>query len=270
MIDNLIIIRGAGDIASGVIHKLNRCGFKVLALEVKVPLSIRRKVCFSEAIYDGEVCIENITCKFVKNKKEIQDAFKLNKACVAIDPKGSLIGKLKPKVVIDAIIAKKNIGTTKDMAPITIGLGPGFTAGYDVDFVIETMRGHNLGKVISRGCAVENTGVPGNINGFSKERVIYSKQLGVIKNICDIGDVIKKNQVIAVINHEDKYTEILATMDGLLRGIIRDGSNVYENLKIADIDPRIDEVKNSATISDKARCIAGGVVEAILMNWSDI
>ncbi|MEG2789198.1 MAG: selenium-dependent molybdenum cofactor biosynthesis protein YqeB [Romboutsia sp.] len=270
MINDLVIIRGAGDIASGVIHKLNRCGFNVLALEVKIPLSIRRKVCFSEAIYEDEVCIENVICKFVKNKEEIHDAFKLKKACVAIDPEGSLIKKLKPKVVIDAIIAKKNIGTNIDMAPITIGLGPGFTVGSDVDFVIETMRGHDLGKVINRGCAIKNTGIPGSINGFSKERVIYSKQSGTIKNICEIGQIVKKNQVIAIINHGDENTEILATMDGLLRGIIRDGSFVYKNLKIADIDPRVDEVKNSDTISDKARCIAGGVLEAILMNWSDI
>ncbi|GAA0863038.1 selenium-dependent molybdenum cofactor biosynthesis protein YqeB [Paraclostridium tenue] len=270
MIDKLIIVRGAGDIATGVIHKLNRCGFNVLALEVKNPLSIRRKVCFSEAIYDGEVCIDNVTCKFVKNEQELKHAFKLKNVCVAIDPKGDLIYKLKPKVVVDAIIAKKNLGTTINMAPITIGLGPGFFAGKDVDFVIETMRGHNLGKIIDNGFAIKNTGTPGNISGFSKERVVYSKESGIIKNICDIGDIVKKNQVIATINTGNKYVDVLATMDGLLRGIIRNGSNVTKNLKIADIDPRIDELKNCETISDKARCIAGGVLEAILMNWSDI
>ena len=270
MIDKLIIVRGAGDIATGVIHKLNRCGFNVLALEVKNPLSIRRKVCFSEAIYDGEVCIDNVTCKFIQSEEDLKNAFRLKKACVAIDPKGILINKLKPKVVVDAIIAKKNLGTTINMAPITIGLGPGFFAGEDVDFVIETMRGHNLGRVIDKGFAIKNTGIPGNINGFSKERVIYSKESGVIRNACDIGDIVKKNQVIATINNDNKSVDVLATMDGLLRGIIRDGSSVKKDLKIADIDPRTDEIKNCETISDKARCIAGGVLEAILMNWGDM
>lgn len=268
--DKLIIVRGAGDIATGVIHKLSRCGFNVLALEVKDPLSIRRKVCFSEAIYDGEVCIDGVICKFVNNEDELKKAFLSKKVCVTIDPEGILINKLKPKVVIDAIIAKKNLGTNKYMAPITIGLGPGFEAGYDVDFVIETMRGHDLGRIITKGYATENTGIPGNINGFSKERVIYSTEDGIINNICDIGDLVYKNQVIAKIENGKNSVDVLATMDGIIRGIIRNNSKVKKNLKIADIDPRKSELKNCETISDKARCIAGGVLEAVLMNWSDI
>ena len=270
MFRELIIVRGAGDIATGVIHKLNRCGFNVLALEVKHPLSIRRKVCFSEAIYDGEVCIDGVTCKFIDNEDDLKKAFLSKKVCVTIDPEGILINKLKPKVVIDAIIAKKNLGTTIDMAPITVGLGPGFRAGYDVKFVIETMRGHNLGRIIFNGYATENTGIPGNINGFSKERVIYSNESGIIKNICDIGDSVCKNQVIAKIENGTSSIDVLATMDGVLRGMIRNNSKIEKNLKIADIDPRITETKNCEAISDKARCIAGGVLEAILMNWSDM
>lgn len=270
MFEKLIIVRGAGDIATGVIHKLNRCGFNVLALEVKHPVSIRRKVCFSEAIYDGEVCIDGVTCKFVNNEEELKEAFLRKKTCVTIDPEGILINKLKPKVVIDAIIAKKNLGTTINMAPITIGLGPGFKAGYDVDFVIETMRGHDLGRIIFNGYATKNTGIPGDINGFSKERVIHSIESGVIKNICEIGDLVYKNQVIAKIENGTNSIDVLATMDGILRGIIRNNSKIKKNLKIADIDPRVGEIKNCETISDKARCIAGGVLEAIMMNWSDI
>ncbi|WP_373601096.1 selenium-dependent molybdenum cofactor biosynthesis protein YqeB [Paraclostridium bifermentans] len=270
MTNKLIIVRGAGDIATGVIHKLNRCGFNVLALEVEKPLSIRRNVCFSEAIYEGEVIIENVKCKFIKSKDELSEAFNLGKVCVAIDPEGHFINELKPKVVIDAIIAKRNLGTHINMAPITIGLGPGFSAGKDVDFVIETMRGHDLGRVIDKGIAIKNTGIPGSINGVSSERVIYSKESGIINNICNIGDVVKKNQVIATINKGNTIIEIKATIDGVLRGIIRNKSKVNKGLKIADIDPRIDEIKNCDTISDKARCIAGGVLEAMLMNWSDI
>ena len=157
-----------------------------------------------------------------------------------------------------------------DMAPITIGLGPGFKAGYDVDFVIETMRGHDLGRIINKGYATENTGLPGNINGFSKERVIYSSEDGIIKNICDIVDVVYKNQVIAKIENNKNSVDVLATMDGVIRGLIRNNSKIKKNLKIADIDPRINEIENCKTISDKARCIAGGVLEAILMNWSDV
>lgn len=270
MTNNLIIVRGAGDIATGVIHKLNRCGFNVLALEVEKPSSIRRKVCFSEAIYEGEVIIENVKCKFIKSKSELNEAFNFGKVCVAIDPGGYFINELKPKVVIDAIIAKKNLGTNINMAPITIGLGPGFLAGKDVDFVIETMRGHDLGRVIDKGSAIKNTGIPGNINGFSSERVIYSEESGIINNICNIGDIVKKNQVIATLNKGNKNIEVKATIDGVLRGIIRNKSKINKGLKIADIDPRIDEIKNCETISDKARCIAGGVLEVVLMNWSDI
>lgn len=270
MTENLIVVRGAGDISTGIIHKLNRCGFNVLALEIESPLAIRRNVCFSEAIYEEEVYIEGVCGKLVKEVNTLKDIFNENKVAIAIDPDGNLIDMLKPKVVIDAILAKKNLGTTIDMAPLTIGIGPGFIANKDVDLVIETMRGHDLGRIIENGCAVENTGVPGDINGYTKERVVYSYETGIIKNICSIGDIITKGQVIATISSGECKFDILATMNGILRGIIRDGSFVKKGLKIADIDPRVDESKNCNTISDKARCIAGGVLEAILMNWSEI
>lgn len=270
MTDKLVIVRGAGDISTGIIHKLHRCGFNVLALEIEKPLAIRRNVCFSEAVYEDEVCIEGVYCKLVKDINLIENIFNDNKVAIAIDPKGDLIDILKPKVVIDAILAKKNLGTNINMAPLTIGVGPGFTSNVDVDIVIETMRGHNLGRVIDCGCAIENTGVPGEINGYTKERVVYADTIGTIKSICNIGDTVKKGQVIAEIFDKAYQYNVLATMDGILRGIIRDGSYIKKGLKIADIDPRVEEVQNCNTISDKARCIAGGVLEAILMNWSDI
>ncbi|MPN49840.1 hypothetical protein SDC9_197463 [bioreactor metagenome] len=183
-----------------------------------------------------------------------------------IDPSGKYIEKLKPLALVDAILAKKNLGTKKDMAPITIGLGPGFCAGEDVNIVIETMRGHDLGRIIEKGYAIANTGIPGSVKGVSKDRVIYSPSAGIISNMREIGDIVKKGEVIAIISNtkNETLTEVKTTIDGVLRGIIRDKSKIKERLKIADIDPRIEEIKNSYTISDKARTIAGGVLEAIL------
>lgn len=265
--ENIVLIRGAGDLASAVIHKLHMCGFKVLALEVEKPLAIRRQVAFSEAVYEGEKEIEGVYCKLCKNISQIKEVLKENKVALYIDPKGEIIKEIKPKVVVDCILAKKNLGTNKDMADLTVGLGPGFSAGEDVDIVIETMRGHNLGRVIRNGRAKENTGIPGEINGVSKERVVYSCSNGIIRNLCNIGEVVRKNQVIAYIEDENgKKHEVLASIDGLLRGLIRDGSYVRNNLKILDIDPRLGESNNAYTISDKGRNIAGGVLEAILSN----
>lgn len=164
---------------------------------------------------------------------------------------------------MDAILAKKNLGTTKDMAPLTIGLGPGFCAGADVDAVIETKRGHNLGRIIRQGSAYPNTGIPGIIGGYGAERVIHAPAAGRMKNRSKIGDIVEAGQVLAVIEGEDGSTEVSATIDGLLRGLIRDDYPVTKGFKIADIDPRKEELANCFTISDKARCIAGSVLEVI-------
>lgn len=256
-----IVVRGGGDIASGTIQKLYRSGFKVLVLETEKPTAIRRNVSFSDAIYNGETTVEGIRAVRVKDLDEVNEAFKNNIIPIIVDSKGKFIEKIKPLAVVDAILAKKNIGTNKNMAPITIALGPGFNAGVDVDIVIETMRGHNLGRLIFEGYAKENTGIPGEIGGYSKERVIYSEYEGAIKNLKFIGDIVKKGEVLATINEK----EVLAPIDGLLRGLIKDGTNVYLGLKIGDIDPRLKEVENYTTISDKARNIGGGVLEAILI-----
>jgi xanthine dehydrogenase accessory factor len=260
MFKDIVVIRGGGDIASGVIQKLHRSGFKVLILEIAKPTFIRRKVCYGEAAYEGEFTLEGITAKLVKELKELKGIWGQGKIPVFIDEQGYSIEKLKPKIVVDAILAKKNLGTHLNMADITIALGPGFKAGEDVHAVIETMRGHNLGKLIFKGEAMKNTGVPGDIKGFSRERVIYSQGTGVIKNVRDIGEMVKKNDMLAYI--EDK--EVRAAIDGVLRGIIRDKSFVKKGLKIADIDPRLSEKGNCFTISDKARAIGGAVLEAIL------
>lgn len=261
MINDKVIVRGGGDIASGTIQKLYRSGFKVLVLETERPTAIRRNVAFSEAVYEGETVVEDVKAVLVKDMSEIVRAWEDDFIPVAVDMEGKLIDIIKPYVVIDAILAKKNLGTNINMAPITIALGPGFCAGRDVNVVIETMRGHNLGRLIFNGFAMENTGIPGIIAGYAKERVIYSSCDGIIKNIKKIGDIVDKGEVIATVGDED----VKANIPGLLRGIIRDGTSVYKGLKIADVDPRLKEIENYNSISDKARCIGGGVLEAILL-----
>ncbi|MGL5348453.1 MAG: selenium-dependent molybdenum cofactor biosynthesis protein YqeB [Peptostreptococcaceae bacterium] len=263
--ENIVVVRGAGDLASGIINRLSKCGYKVVALEIDRPMAIRRKVSYSEAVYEGEVCIEGIECKFCEDIQAIKNTLNQNKVALVIDEKGKYIEKLKPSILIDSILAKKNLGTNKDMANLTIALGPGFIAGTDADFVIETMRGHNLGRIITKGEAKKNTGIPGSINGVSKDRVVYSEVAGKIKNLSEIGDIVKQGQVLAYItDNNENRTEVKATIDGILRGIIRDGSQIPKKLKILDIDPRLDELENCYTISDKARCLAGSVLEVIL------
>ena len=261
---DLIIVRGGGDLATGTIHKLYRCGFSVLILETASPSAIRRNVAFSEAVYDGTQTIEGLTCFAADSMEQAEQFLAQNKLTLLVDPKGISIRKFKPFAVVDAILAKKNLGTDRNMAPITVALGPGFTAGVDVDAVIETNRGHNLGRVLRDCAAAPNTGVPGVIAGYGKERVIYSPAAGILHNVCKITDTVKKDDVIAVVKTDHDTIPVKATLDGLLRGLIRDGYPVSEGFKIADIDPRIDELQNCFTISDKARCIAGGVLEAIL------
>lgn len=260
MINETVIVRGGGDIASGTIQKLFRSGFKVLILEVKKPTSIRRSICFSEAVYDGYAIVEGIKAVLTSDLNEIKKAWEDGFIPVVVDNEGSFIQSLKPIAVVDAILAKKNLGTNKKMAPITVALGPGFEAGKDVDVVIETMRGHNLGSLIFEGSAMANTGVPGEIGGFSKERVIYSPFAGKMKNVRKIGDLVEAGEIIAYVDQ----VEVKASISGVLRGIMREGNTVAKGLKIADIDPRGSEKNNCFTISDKARSIGGGVLEAIL------
>lgn len=264
MNNELVIVRGGGDIASGTIMKLYKCGYSVLVLEISSPSSIRRNVSFSETVYEGSQTVEDVTCYLASNIDEAKEFLSMGRLTMLVDPDCSCLNDFEPVALIDAILAKRNLGTNRAMAPITIALGPGFTAGSDVDAVIETMRGHSLGRIIYDGQAIKNTGVPGKIAGFDKERVIHSPAEGRLKNIHHITDIVKKGEVIATVDGPNGTTPIYATIDGLLRGLIRDGYPVTKGFKIADIDPRIDEYNNCFTISDKARCIAGGVLEALM------
>lgn len=265
-IGKLIIVRGGGDLATGTIHKLWSAGFFVVVLETQYPAAIRRQVSLCEAVYGGETSVEDMTGVLAFDEDGIFSVLEEGKVPVVVDPEGKFIAKWKPEVVVDGILAKRNLGTYKKMAPLTIALGPGFCAGKDVDVVIETKRGHNLGRVIREGEAYPNTGIPGNIGGYTSERVIHSEKRGILKNKKNIGDIVKKGEVIAVIEGEGEETEetpVRATIDGILRGLIRDGFPVTEGFKIADIDPRKEELENCFTISDKARCIGGSVLEVV-------
>ena len=272
---DLIVVRGAGDLATGTIHRLKKAGFRLLVLEAEHPAAIRRQVALSEAVYAGSARVEDVEAVRMdvdlaekKNRKELLEPemeriWKKDGVPVLVDPAGLSIAALRPAVVVDAILAKKNLGTTKEMAPLVIALGPGFTAGEDVDVVIETKRGHNLGRVIRSGSAVPNTGIPGIIGGYGKERVMHAQAEGILRNVASIGDIVEARAVIAEIETENGTVPVEASLSGLLRGLIRDGYQVTKGFKIADIDPRKEELQNCFTISDKARCIAGSVLEVI-------
>lgn len=272
---DLIVVRGAGDLATGTIHRLKKAGFRLLVLEAEHPAAIRRQVALSEAVYAGSARVEDVEAVRMdvdlaekKNRKELLEPemeriWKKDGVPVLVDPAGLSIAALRPAVVVDAILAKKNLGTTKEMAPLVIALGPGFTAGEDVDVVIETKRGHNLGRVIRSGSAVPNTGIPGIIGGYGKERVMHAQAEGILRNAASIGDIVEARAVLAEIETENGTVPVEASFSGLLRGLIRDGYPVTKGFKIADIDPRKEELQNCFTISDKARCIAGSVLEVI-------
>jgi xanthine dehydrogenase accessory factor len=267
---DLIIVRGGGDLATGTIYKLRKCGFPVLILETANPSAIRRNVAFCEAVYQGTQTVEDMTCYLSESLEQAEQFLREGKLTVLVDPAGDSIPKLQPLAVVDAILAKKNLGTKRTMAPVTVALGPGFVAGDDVDAVVETKRGHNLGRVLWRGSAAANTGIPGMVGGFGKERVIHCPAKGILRNVKHITDTVSKGDVIAVVETENGTIAVEATLDGILRGLIRDGYPVDIGFKMADIDPRADEYNNCFTISDKARCIAGGVLEAILQRKGEL
>ncbi|MEG1560319.1 MAG: selenium-dependent molybdenum cofactor biosynthesis protein YqeB [Clostridia bacterium] len=255
----LIHIKGAGDIASGVAVRLKNVGFKIVMTELEKPTAIRREVSFASAVYRKEIIIEGIKAVSAKTNEECADILKSGNIAVFSGDNITKIKYLNPKVIVDAILAKKNTGTTIYGAEIVIALGPGFIAGKDCDAVIETMRGHNLGRAIYSGSALDNTGEPGNIGGFTRERVLYSPSPGIFKAEHSIGDIVKSGDIIAYVGNEPVFAKI----SGVLRGILEDGLSVPAEMKIGDIDPR-GFIENCFTVSDKARSIGGGVLEAIL------
>jgi len=256
----IVLIRGAGEMASGVAHRLHRSHFNVCMLEIPHPIAVRREVSFCEAIYEGEKEVEGVRSKFISRPEEIHSVWQEEKIPVLVDPDGEKTRRfIKPDVLVDAIMAKKNLGTHIKKAPLVIGLGPGFYAEKDVHIVIETNRGHDLGRLILKGTAEPDSGIPGNIGGYTVERVLRTMKRGVFHPQKGIGDRVNKGLVVAVV---DDFP-VMAKISGILRGLIREGVEVKKGMKVGDIDPR-GKRESCFTISDKARAIGGGVLEAIL------
>jgi len=259
-----IIMRGAGDLATGVALRLHRAGFKrLLLLETEHPLAVRRLVSFSEAINIEKVTIEAVTAMCIDDVGIVKPWQLENKIPVLIDPTGKSIQKLQPDIVIDAIIAKRNLGTKIDDAELVIGLGPGFRAGGDVNCIIETKRGHNLGRVIYDGTAAADTGIPGNIGGYTSERLLRAPNAGIFETNFNIGDKVDKGECIATVDS----SPVLANISGVIRGLLRSSTPVENKTKLGDIDPR-GKVDFCATASDKAMAVGGGVLEAILKKFN--
>ena len=260
----IIAVKGAGEMASAVAWRLHMSNFrKILMMETDYPLAVRREVSFCEAVHEGEKEVEKVKAVRVQKTDEIKPCWQKNEIAVVVDPQWQTLKAIQPEVVVDAVLAKRNLGTQLNEAPLVIGLGPGFYATKDVHLVIETNRGHNLGIIITSGEAEPNTGTPGAIGGFTEERVLRAPGDGKFQSVRNIGDYVNQNEVLGSV----AGVEVRARIAGVLRGLIRPNSQVTKGLKIGDVDPR-GEASYCFTISDKARAIGGSVLEAILRSYN--
>ena len=259
-----IIIKGAGDLASGIAFRLHHAGFEIAMTEIAAPLSVRRTVCFFQAVYEGRALVEDVPAVLAGDEAGMRAAFLKKQIAVFVDPAGEIAGKFRPAALVDAIMAKKNTGTAITDAPVVIGVGPGFCAGTDCHAVIETQRGHSLGRVITEGPALPNTGIPGEICGYTVERLLRSPADGVFEARLSIGDPVKKDDTVAFVQTVTREKlPVKAEIDGILRGLLPSGIAVKKGMKAGDIDPRR-ERSHCFTVSDKALAIGGGVLEALL------
>lgn len=257
---DVVILRGGGDLATAVAQKFFRTNHRLLVLEVAQPLAIRRTVALCECVYEGQVQVEDMVAVHVKSDEEILACWERGEIPVLVDPEGEAISRFSPTAVLDVILAKKNLGTRRDMADCVVAVGPGFTAGEDVDVVVESSRGHDLGRLIFEGPAKPNTGVPGIIGGYGRERVVHSPADGEFRHVAAIGDLVEAGEAIAYVGE----TPVTVEISGVLRGLLREGLEIKQGLKIADVDPR-GVVEHCFTITDKGRAIAGGVLEAVMI-----
>jgi xanthine dehydrogenase accessory factor len=255
---NIVIIKGGGDIATGIAHRLYQSRIPVLITEISKPTVVRRTVAFASAVIKGQTVVEGVTARLV-SLAEAHRTLADDCIPVVLDDSAACVATLKPRVVIDAIIAKRNTGTKITVAPVIIGVGPGFTAGVDVHAVVETMRGHELGRVIYQGQAIANTGIPGEVGGYTLERLIKAPADGIFTACRDIGDKVIAGEVVGQV----AGIPVQVTISGVLRGLIQTGTSVSKNMKIGDVDPRCWR-EHCYSISDKARAIGGGVLEALL------
>jgi len=254
-----VVVKGGGDIATGTIIRLAKSGFQVVVTECDKPTIVRRSVSFAQCVYEGEMTIEGLTAVYIKNIKEINETLDNGKIPVIVDPEAKIVNYLNPTFVIDAILAKKNLGTKIDDAPFVIGLGPGFEAGKDVDVVIETCRGHFLGSLIYKGKPLPNSNLPGNIDGYTIERVLRAPISGTFTTKHNIGDLVEKGDVVCEVDGNPVFAKI----SGMIRGLLNEGLKVTPGFKIGDIDPRGSKA-DYHTSSDKAKAVAGGVLEAVI------
>ncbi|ODA41226.1 selenium-dependent molybdenum cofactor biosynthesis protein YqeB [Desulfosporosinus sp. BG] len=259
----VVLVRGAGEQASGVGWVLAKTGFRVVMTEVAVPLMVRWPVCFGTAVSEGRWQVEGVQSSRVADPKECETAWRAGEIPVLIDPALECLSLLNPLVLVDAIMAKRNLGTARSMARRTFGLGPGFTAGVDVDVVVETNRGHNLARLIYKGEAQPNTGIPGEVAGVSSRRVLYSPKAGIFRAKRSIGEQVSEGDCLGEIDDGIRPEEILALCNGVLRGLLRTETPVAEHVKIGDIDPR-GQVEYCRTITEKARALGGAVLQGIL------
>ena len=254
-----VLIRGAGDLASGIALRLFHAKMEVVMTDLPHPTAIRRTVCFSQAILFGTMTVEDVTAAFAETSEAAVSILKEKKIPVLADPEAACIAALRPDAVVDAILAKRNLGTKITDAPCVIGVGPGFTAGVDCHACVETMRGHTLGRVITEGSPIPNTNIPGLIGGFAGERVLRAPADGIFRQRLEIGDMVEQNEIAGFVGTEPMRCQI----SGVLRGLLADGTPVHRGMKAGDVDPR-GEVSYCQLVSDKALAIGGGVLEAIL------
>ncbi|HEX9133793.1 MAG TPA: selenium-dependent molybdenum cofactor biosynthesis protein YqeB [Ktedonobacteraceae bacterium] len=261
--DVLVAVKGAGDLATGVMHRLSRAGFAVMATELPQPTVLRRTVAFAEAVTSGRITVEGITACRADSVAAIRIALANGCVPIVVDPDGMVLRQMQPGVLVEATLSKYNSGITMNDAPIVIALGPGYEAGKDAHAVIETNRGHNLGRVYLQGNAEPNTGVPGTVGGYAAERLLRAPCAGRLYSVRQIGEQIQEGEVVAIVQSDNGDTPILAAISGILRGLVRDDLVVNTGMKVGDIDPRAIR-EHCFTISDKSRAIGGGVLEAVL------
>ena len=259
----VVLIKGGGEVASAVAHKLFRAHFRVCMTEIPHPIAVSRGVAFCEAIYDGEKEVEGMVAKLVSSADDILPTWAESKLPIIVDPRASIRNSLHPDVIVDAIMAKKNLGTKISHAPLVIGLGPGFRIGEDAHMIIETNNTENLGKVILSGEAEPNTGIPLRIGGLTEERVLHSPAKGLFHSVRVIGDFVAAGDTVALVSNRP----VKAQIDGVLRALLRDGLEVDKQTKLGEIDPSGDK-QVCYTIRPRMRAIAGGVLEAILMRFN--
>jgi xanthine dehydrogenase accessory factor len=255
----LVVVRGAGEMATGVAYRLAKSGFRVVLTDIAQPLAVRRAVSFSEAVWDGRKTVEGLTARLIENVAQAWETWAAGELPLLVDPKTKCVDELKPQVVVDALLAKCNTGLSRDMAPFTRGLGPGFLAPQQVHLAIETMRGHDLGRLIYRGTPLANTSNPGAMAGFTHQRVLRAPADGEFTTDYELGDRVEKGECVAKVGGR----AVVAQVSGILRGLIRPGIRAGQGLKVGDIDPR-GRIEYLHTISDKARALGGSVLEGIM------